>query len=147
MMEQDKQTPEELKKSLTEIQYQVTQQNATEPAFSNAYWDNHQKGIYVDVVTGEPLFVSCDKFDSGCGWPSFSRPIDENNVIEKRDNSHFMSRTEVRSRLGNSHLGHVFEDGPKDRGGLRYCINSAALNFIPLEEMEQKGYGQLIGLV
>ncbi|MDR3645684.1 MAG: peptide-methionine (R)-S-oxide reductase MsrB, partial [Clostridia bacterium] len=139
--------PEELKKSLTDLQYRVTRQSATEPPFANEYWDSHRKGIYVDVATGEPLFVSSDKFDSGCGWPSFTRPIDEDAVIEKKDTGHFMERTEVRSRVGDSHLGHVFSDGPADSGGLRYCINSASLKFIPLEEMESGGYGRLIGRV
>lgn len=120
-----KQAPEELKKTLNEMQFRVTQQNATEPPFANEYWNNHDKGIYVDVATGEPLFVSSDKFDSGCGWPSFTRPIDENALFEEKDKTHFMSRTEVRSNIGNSHLGHVFDDGPKAEGGVRYCINSA----------------------
>jgi peptide methionine sulfoxide reductase msrA/msrB len=140
-------SPAELKKTLTGIQFSVTQQGGTEPPFANEYWDNHKKGIYVDVVTGEPLFVSNDKFDSGCGWPSFTRPIDKDALTERQDTSHFMARTEVRSRKGNSHLGHVFNDGPKDLGGLRYCINSASLKFIPLEDMEAKGYGRFIGLV
>jgi len=142
-----KPAPEKLKRSLSDLQYRVTQQNGTEPAFSNEYWDNHQKGIYVDVTTGEPLFVSSDQFDSGCGWPSFSRPIDENAMMEKQDTSHSMVRNEVRSRIGDSHLGHVFDDGPKESGGLRYCINSAALKFIPINEMEAKGYGRFIGLI
>lgn len=137
----------ELRSNLTPEQYAVTQENATEPSFRNEYFDNHRKGIYVDITTGEPLFLSTDKFDSGCGWPSFSRPIDENVVIEKSDTSHGMIRTEVRSRVGDAHLGHVFPDGPKDRGGLRYCINSASLRFIPVEDMEAEGYGPYIGLV
>lgn len=136
-----------LMESLSELQYKVTQENATEPPFANEYWDNHKKGIYVDIVTGQPLFISSDKYDSGCGWPSFTRPIDENVIEEKADRSHFMLRTEVRSKLGDSHLGHVFEDGPRDKGGLRYCINSASLKFIPIEEMEEKGYGSFIGLI
>lgn len=142
-----KPAPEELKRSLSDLQYRVTQHNGTEPAFLNEYWNNHQKGIYVDVTTNEPLFVSSDKFDSGCGWPSFSRPIDENAMAEKRDTSHSMVRNEVRSRIGDSHLGHVFDDGPNESGGLRYCINSASLKFIPFDQMEAKGYGKFLGLV
>jgi len=138
---------EELKKSLTEVQFRVTQQSATEPPFANEYWDSHEKGIYVDVATREPLFVSSDKFDSGCGWPSFTRPIDENMIIEKQDNTHSNNRIEVRSSIGDSHLGHVFNDGPKAGGGLRYCINSASLKFISLDEMEKNGYGQFVELV
>lgn len=142
-----KPAPEKLKASLTEMQYRVTQQNATEPPFDNEYWDNRRKGIYVDVVTGEPLFVSSDQFESGCGWPSFTKPIRADSLTENRDTSHFMVRTEVRSRHGDSHLGHVFPDGPKEQGGLRYCINSASLRFIPLQEMEEQGYGQFIKLI
>ena len=133
--------PTELKKKLSPEQFAVTQQCGTEPPFHNAYWDNHKPGIYVDVVSGEPLFSSLDKFDSGTGWPSFTRPIKATEVVEKRDAALGMERTEVRSKVGDSHLGHVFEDGPVDKGGLRYCINSAALTFIPLEEMDQAGYG------
>lgn len=135
---------ETLQKALTKTQYEVTQHSATEPPFRNAYWQTVQPGIYVDITTGEPLFSSAAKFESGCGWPSFSRPIDPNTIRELRDLSHGMSRTEVRSRMGNAHLGHVFADGPKDKGGLRYCINSAALRFIPKEEMEKEGYGYLL---
>lgn len=142
-----KPSQEEVRKSLSELQYDVTQQNSTEPPFKNEYWDNHKKGIYVDIVTGEPLFTSTDKFDSGCGWPGFTKPIDEAVIKEKEDRSHFMLRTEVRSRAGDSHLGHVFDDGPAAEGGLRYCINSASLRFIPLEEMEAKGYGKYVSLV
>ncbi len=142
-----KPAPEKLKASLTEMQYRVTQQNATEPPFDNEYWDNRRKGIYVDVVTGEPLFVSSDQFGSGCGWPSFTKPIRADSLTENRDTSHSMVRTEVRSRHGDSHLGHVFPDGPKEQGGLRYCINSASLRFIPLQEMEEQGYGQFIKLI
>lgn len=138
---------EELKEKLTDIQYKVTMQNATEPPFKNEYWDNHKKGMYVDIVTGKPLFVSSDKFDSGCGWPSFSKPIDTDVLIEKEDKGFGMRRTEVRSKVGDTHLGHVFEDGPIQNGGLRYCINSAALRFIPVEEMEEKGYSKYIDLV
>jgi len=130
----------ELRKKLTPEQYAVTQECGTEPAFRNAYWDNHEPGLYVDVVSGEPLFSSTDKFDSGSGWPSFTRPV-EPNVAEKRDASHGMVRTEVRSRQGDSHLGHVFDDGPADRGGLRYCINSASLRFIPASRLQAEGYG------
>ncbi|MDE3831591.1 peptide-methionine (R)-S-oxide reductase MsrB (plasmid) [Sinorhizobium meliloti WSM1022] len=125
---------------LTPEQYRVTQQNDTERPFTGEYTDNKRPGIYVDIVSGEPLFASADKFDSGCGWPSFTKPIVPANVNELRDNSHGMIRTEVRSAHGDSHLGHVFPDGPQDRGGLRYCINSAALRFIPREEMEAEGY-------
>lgn len=140
--------PEEtLRHTLSDIQYRVTQQSETEPPFANTYWDSREKGIYVDVVTGEPLFVSADKFDSGCGWPSFTKPVAENALREKVDETHRMIRTEVRSRIGNSHLGHVFADGPKETGGLRYCINSAALRFIPLAEMEREGYGRYLPLL
>jgi peptide methionine sulfoxide reductase msrA/msrB len=138
---------EELKRSLTPLQYEVTQNSATEPPFRNEYYDNFRPGIYTDITTGEPLFVSSDKFESGCGWPSFSRPIDPGVIRELADSSHGMERTEVRSRSGNAHLGHVFTDGPKKLGGLRYCINSAALRFIPKEDMEKEGYGYLLGLV
>ena len=142
-----KPSQEEIKKSLSDIQFQVTQQNGTEPPFLNDYWDHHLQGIYVDIVSGEPLFISSDKFDSGCGWPSFTRPIDDGVLVEKEDRSQRTVRTEVRSRVGNTHLGHVFKDGPREKGGLRYCINSASLKFIPIEEMETKGYGWLIPLV
>jgi peptide-methionine (R)-S-oxide reductase len=128
--------------ALSPEQYHVTQKNGTERPFTGEYWDNHEPGIYVDVVSGEPLFASVDKFDSGTGWPSFTRPVDGDNVIEKRDFSHLMIRTEVRSAHGDSHLGHVFTDGPKADGGLRYCINSAALRFIHLDDLEAEGYGQ-----
>jgi peptide-methionine (R)-S-oxide reductase len=131
--------------ALSPEQYHVTQKNGTERPFTGEYWDNHEPGIYVDVVSGEPLFASVDKFESGSGWPSFTRPIDSEdgpNVVEKRDFSHLMIRTEVRSAHGDSHLGHVFTDGPRDDGGLRYCINSAALRFIHLDDLEAEGYGQ-----
>lgn len=135
----------ELKQKLTREQFAVTQQNATEPAFHNEFWDNHQPGIYVDVVSGKPLFSSLDKFDSGCGWPSFTKPVNAADVVEHTDNTFGMSRTEVRSKDADSHLGHVFEDGPADKGGLRYCINSASLKFIPVGEMAKAGYGQYLG--
>ncbi|MFI9407777.1 peptide-methionine (R)-S-oxide reductase MsrB [Nocardia sp. NPDC052316] len=128
--------------ALSPEQYHVTQENGTERAFTGEYWDNHEPGIYVDVVSGEPLFASVDKFDSGSGWPSFTKPIDAANVVEKRDFSHLMIRTEARSAHGGSHLGHVFTDGPREAGGLRYCINSAALRFIHLDNLEAEGYGQ-----
>ncbi len=139
--------PEKLRQSLTSTQYDVTQNNATEPPFKNEFWESFRPGIYVDITTGEPLFVSTDKFESGCGWPSFSKPIDPNVLRKKKDASHGMLRTEIRSRAGNSHLGHVFNDGPRESGGLRYCINSASLRFVPKEDMEQEGYGYLLGLV
>lgn len=126
---------------LSSEQYEVTQRNGTERPFKNAYWDNKQPGLYVDVVSGEPLFTSLDKFDSGCGWPSFTKPIEAENVVENRDSSHGMIRTEVRSSSGDSHLGHVFPDGPREAGGLRYCINSASLRFIPVDQLESEGYG------
>jgi peptide-methionine (R)-S-oxide reductase len=133
-------TPEALER-LTKSQYRVTQEDATEPAFRNQYWDNHEDGIYVDVVSGQPLFSSTDKFDSGSGWPSFTKPIDTEAVTEKTDRTFFMTRTEVRSAGADSHLGHVFDDGPRDAGGLRYCMNSAALRFVPVAELEAQGYG------
>ena len=136
--------PEELKKNLSKEQYRVTQLDGTEPPFENAYWNHHARGIYVDVVTGEPLFLSSDKYDSGTGWPSFTRPVERGAIVEREDRSRTVIRTEVRSRAGDSHLGHLFPDGPRDRGGLRYCINSAALRFIPASKMEQEGYGHLI---
>ena len=139
-----KPSQEELKARLTEEQYQVTQENATERPFHNVYDQTFEEGIYVDITTGEPLFFAKDKFASGCGWPSFSHPIAKDVIHYYQDHSHGMERIEVRSRSGNAHLGHVFTDGPKDQGGLRYCINSASLRFIPKEEMEQEGYGYLL---
>lgn len=133
----------EIKERLTPEQYEVTQNGSTEAAFGNEYFDNHEAGLYVDVVTGEPLFSSVKKYDSGCGWPSFTKPIDPAVITEHTDTSFGMTRTEVRSRVGDSHLGHVFTDGPIDKGGLRYCINSLSLRFIPYENMEQEGYGEL----
>ncbi|ORM36560.1 peptide-methionine (R)-S-oxide reductase MsrB [Williamsia sp. 1135] len=127
-------------------QYAVTQKSATEPAFRNEFWDNHEAGLYVDIVSGEPLFTSTKKFDSGCGWPSFTHPIDPANVVEKSDRGFGMVRTEVRSAHGDSHLGHVFNDGPVDQGGLRYCINSAALRFIQVADLEAEGYGDYVEL-
>jgi len=126
---------------LSPEQFQVTQHSATERPFENEYWDHDEPGIYVDIVSGEPLFSSLDKFHSHCGWPSFTKPVEAENVDERHDGTHGMSRTEVRSTHGDSHLGHVFDDGPKEAGGLRYCINSASLRFIPLDELEGEGYG------
>ena len=141
-----KPSDDELHKRLTPLQYEVTQHAATETPFQNAFWNNHRAGIYVDVVSGEPLFASVDKFDSGSGWPSFTVPIDRSNVVEKKDRSWGMTRTEVRSAHGDSHLGHVFDDGPREAGGLRYCINSAALRFVALEDLESEGYGDYLAL-
>ena len=127
---------------LTREQFAVTQRDATEPAFRNEFWNNHEDGLYVDVVSGEPLFASTDKYDSRSGWPSFTRPVDAANIVEHVDRSLWMKRVEVRSAHADSHLGHVFDDGPRDRGGLRYCINSASLRFIPVDALETQGYGE-----
>ena len=141
-----KPSADELKKKLSHEQYRVTQQCGTEPPFRNQYWDNHKPGIYVDVVSGEALFTSLDKFDSGSGWPSFTKPIEKKNVAEKTDRTFGMDRTEVRSSKGDSHLGHLFDDGPADKGGMRYCINSASLRFIPVEKLKEEGYAQYLPL-
>lgn len=136
---------EELKKRLSKEQYDVMVNNGTERPFTSEYWDGGQEGIYVDAATGEPLFASYDKFTSGCGWPSFAKPLRSESVTTQRDGSHGMIREEVRSAAGDFHLGHVFEDGPRELGGMRYCINGAALRFVPLDEMEERGYGDLVG--
>ncbi len=146
-MNYQKKSKDVLKKELTAEQFAVTQENATEPPFKNPYHDKMDKGIYVDITSGEPLFSSTDKFESGCGWPSFTKPIDKNLVIEKSDHRFGMRRVEVRSQRGDAHLGHVFTDGPRDKGGLRYCINSASLRFIPLEEMKAAGYEEFMNLI
>ena len=141
-----KPSTEVIREKLTDEQYRVTQQNGTERPFRNEFWNKFEKGIYVDIVTGEPLFSSTDKFESGCGWPAFSKPIEAPAVAEVEDNSYGMHRTEVRSRAGNSHLGHVFKGDPESPNGIRYCINSAALRFVPYGKMEQEGYGYLLYL-
>ncbi|HEY2711180.1 MAG TPA: peptide-methionine (R)-S-oxide reductase MsrB [Chthoniobacterales bacterium] len=137
----DKETADaELRKRLTAEQYYVTQQCGTEPPFQNEYWDNHEPGIYVDVISGEPLFTSLDKFDSGTGWPSFTQPVAKEALAEKSDTTGRRERTEIRTKKSDAHLGHVFEDGPRDKGGLRYCINSASLRFVPLDKLREEGY-------
>lgn len=137
---------EELRARLTPLQFEVTQHNATEPPFRNEYWDHHGEGLYVDIVSGEPLFSSLEKFDSMCGWPSFTRPLGQESIVEKRDTSHGMVRIEVRSKEADAHLGHVFNDGPPEAGGLRYCINSASLRFVAKEDLEKEGYGDYLHL-
>ena len=139
-------TKEELKKRLTPIQYHVTCEEGTEPAFRNAYWDNHRAGIYVDVITGKALFSSTDKYDSGTGWPSFTKPLAKGNVVEHTDRSYGMERTEVKAKDSDAHLGHVFDDGPADKGGLRYCMNSASLRFVPVDKLKEEGYGEYLPL-
>ena len=139
-----KPSDEEIKAQLSEIEYAVTQKNGTERPFTHEFNNNNEDGIYVDIVTGEPLFSSNDKFDAGCGWPSFTEPIEDKHIIEKEDKSLMRTRTEVRSKYGDSHLGHVFEDGPKDKGGLRYCINGAALRFVKKEDMAKEGYEEYL---
>lgn len=147
MKKYDKMTEKELKEKLTSLQYHVTQNSLTEKPYDNEYYDNFKRGIYVDITSGEPLFLSTDKFESGCGWPAFSKPINRSVIKEKRDTSFNMERIEVRSKNSDSHLGHVFNDGPLDKGGLRYCINSASLKFIPIEEMKKEGYEEYISLI
>lgn len=141
----EKPDDKKLKQELTPEQYRITQQCGTEPAFQNEFWDNKREGLYVDVVSGEPLFTSIHKYDSGTGWPSFTKPVRQDNINFKKEND-VWQRIEVRSAQGDSHLGHVFEDGPREAGGLRYCINSAAMRFIPLEQLEAEGYGEFVSM-
>lgn len=141
----EKPTKEELKKRLTEIQYKVTQEDGTEKPFNNEYWDNKEDGIYVDIISGEPLFSSFDKYESGTGWPSFTKPIQDSSVSTKTDRKFFIKRTEVRSKIADNHLGHVFEDGPEPTG-LRYCMNSASMRFIPVDKLESEGYGEYLAI-
>ena len=138
----EKKSKDELKKELSDLEYAVTMESATESPYTGQYWDSFEEGVYVDITTGEPLFSSKDKFKSHCGWPSFSKPIESEVTRYYKDNSHLVERIEVRSRTGEAHLGHVFEDGPRDRGGLRYCINGASLRFIPYDKMDEEGYGE-----
>ncbi|MFJ2551932.1 peptide-methionine (R)-S-oxide reductase MsrB [Microbacterium sp. NPDC087591] len=145
-MSNDYRKTSEAVSDLTHLQYEVTQEDGTEPPFRNAYWNNHEDGIYVDVVSGQPLFSSTDKFDSGTGWPSFTKPIEADAVTTRTDRKLFMTRTEARSTGADSHLGHVFDDGPRDAGGLRYCMNSAALRFVPADRLEDEGYGRYSSL-
>ena len=143
----EKKSKDELKKELSDLEYAVTMESATESPYTGQYWDSFEEGIYIDITSGEPLFSSKDKFESGCGWPSFTKPIAAEVAEYQKDNSFNMTRIEVLSRSGHAHLGHVFDDGPRDKGGLRYCINSASIKFIPLDEMEKQGYGDLISFV
>lgn len=145
-MKYQKPAPEQLKKMLSPEQYRVTQEDGTEQPFKNAYWDNIRPGIYVDVVSGEPLFSSLDQYDAGCGWPSFTKPLQKEGMVYKKDSSFGMERTEVRSNVADSHLGHVFTDGPEDQGGMRYCINSASLRFIHVDDMQKEGYEAYLSL-
>lgn len=141
-----KPSKDEIREKLSDLEYKVTQEDATERPFTHEYNDNYEEGIYVDIVSGEPLFSSKDKYDAGCGWPSFTKPLEKDHIVEKMDKSHGMIRTEVRSSQGDSHLGHVFPDGPRDKGGLRYCINGASLRFIKKEDLEKEGYGEYLVL-
>jgi methionine-R-sulfoxide reductase len=141
-----KPSDEELRQKLTPMQYEVTQNEGTEPPFQNEFWDSREEGLYVDIVSGEPLFSSKEKFDSHCGWASFYKPLEAENFVEKEDRKFGMRRVEVRSKHADSHLGHVFEDGPRELGGLRYCMNSASMRFIPVDKLEEEGYGEYLSL-